>query len=202
MRQQDKMVHENVDGSGIGKHMLQMMEHFVKLTKKHCRYHCNHKDGWMKRLFRYLDCVTIGAVGYDLIDFKNCKKEFNQQHNLIYDKIRTPALEKEIIRTMPPIFFKYWKLICNLKFGDKIDQEIIDKWNEHLKSTDSNNCYNQLPKKQTQSSYIDTYDSESSVSTNAENDSGMRKKTRSEKLKQMQNHMLVQSQSQSQSQFQ
>ena len=31
MRPQDKMVHENVDGSGIGRHMQQLMEQYVKL---------------------------------------------------------------------------------------------------------------------------------------------------------------------------
>ena len=161
MRQQDKLVHENADGSGIGKHMLQMMEHFVKITKKHCRCHCNHKTGWMKRLMKYIDCVTIGSVGYDLVDFKNCKKEFQQQHDLIYHPQRTPELEADFIRQMPPNFYKYWKMIHKIKFGDKIDQKIIDLWNQHLKHK-----YNQIECERKFSSYIESYDSESSYDNN------------------------------------
>ena len=116
MRQQDKMVHENIDGSGIGRHMQQLMEHYVKLAKRHCKRNCNHSSNWQENLMKYLDCVSIGSIGYDLVDLHNVENEFNQKHTLIYEPTTTPMLERFLISQMPGKWFEIWQLIHPIQF--------------------------------------------------------------------------------------
>ena len=142
MRQQDKLVHENHDGSGIGRHMTQLMEHYIKLTKNHCRRNCNHKPDWMIRLFHFLDCVTIGTVGYDLVDFQNCHREFIEQHKMIYDPTTTPMVESILIRQMPLKYFKVWEAVHSIKFRGNISDSIKRVWNQHLLNHDDLNKMN------------------------------------------------------------
>ena len=97
IRQQDLLVHTNDDGSGLAQHMSQFMEHMIQLMKRHCKRNCNHRSGWQTRLMKFLDCVTIGAVKHDLIDFKKCKVEFDQKKQMIYQTCCQHARSEDLI---------------------------------------------------------------------------------------------------------
>lgn len=198
MRQQDKLVHENEDGSGLSKHMLQMMEQVVKFAKKQCRTNCNHKEYWMKRLFEFLDCLTIGSVGYNLVDFKKCKIQYEKNKKLIYDKYETPQLEQRILSEMPQYWYLKWQQVHSLKFGQKIPTAMKKEWNQHV----NDDQYDQLHQNDdnVEFSYmnmddVETNDGESSQSSGF--DTGMRNLS----MQQLSQHMLQQTMDQSQSQL-
>ena len=197
MRQQDKLVHDNEDGSGIAKHMLQMMEHFVKFVKKHCRQNCNHHKDWMTRLFQYLDCVTIGSVGYDLVDFKSCKTEYDNHRQLIFDENQTPQLEQEILLQMPKYWYEKWQLVHQLQFGQIIGANMKKQWNQHLyqnKYDEINSNNDDVDVNYMNMDGIDSIDGNSSQSSGF--DTGMRNLSVGELSQRMLNQTSSQSQSQ------
>ena len=151
MRQQDQIVHDS-DNDSIGRHMLQLMEHVIKFIKKHCRQNCNHRDGWMLRLMKYMDCVTIGSIGYDLIDFKECKHVFNQQWKKIYDPLLTPQMETDLIEKMPNKWKQFWQIIHKIKFRDPIPEIVARIWRQHLAA--NNQDFESMRNNQDENSYM------------------------------------------------
>ena len=132
LRQQDKIVSESDDDT-LGKHMLQLMEQYVKIMKKHCRRNCNHLTGLLLRLYQFLDCASLGAVAYNLVDFGQIKLDFQQNKRKIYHKTETPKLEKHVLSTMPARFKQYQKKVHQIGFKGVIDEEIQNVWKQHLR---------------------------------------------------------------------
>ena len=155
MRQQDKLVHDNPNDS-LGRHMLQMMEHVIQLFKKHCRRNCNHRNNILDKVMQYIDCVTIGAIGYDLIDFKYCQIKFEQHWKKIFDPHSTPYIEHSILKQMPQKFRRFQSKICDIQFRDPIDVDMSNIWK---KCYDENNQFDDFPKNMKESNYTDLLDS-------------------------------------------
>ena len=195
MRQQDKLVHENKDGSGLARHMLQMMEQFVKFAKKQCRRNCNHKVNWMKRTFEYLDCVTLGSIGYDLVDFKSCKTEYEKHRNLIYDKDATPQMEQQILSEMPEYWFSKWQQVRGVQFRDKITPDMQKEWNQHLHDAQYNEmCHDD---DNTHVNYMNM-DGIDEIDENSSESSGFDTGMRNLSVEQLSQRMMHQTQEQSQ----
>ena len=133
-------MHQSGDGSGFASHMAQSMEHWVKLMKRHLRNHCNSLDGWRERLMKFLDCYTVGSVGYDLIDFKYCSEHYNKCKELLYNPMTTPMLESNILLGMPDNFFNFYTKVNKIQFGDPIPSELSRIWNQHLRSNQQYNA--------------------------------------------------------------
>ena len=133
VRQQDRLVQLS-NGDCLSNHMMQMIEHFVKKAKVRLATNCNHADGiWLPALMNWFDCITFGALGYDLIDFKEMKMRFHKNKKKIYHPKKTPKLEKKILRTMPRRFRFYYKKVH--KAGEKwqMDDETARLWKQHLR---------------------------------------------------------------------
>ena len=131
-RQQDWYVHQSNDGSSFADHMAQSMEHWVKLMKRHLRTNCNSRDGWRKRLMNFMDCFTVGSVGYDLVDFKSCSKRYLKTVEMLYMPTTTHMIETNIILEMPTKFFEIFGKVDAIQFGDPIPNDLSRLWNSHL----------------------------------------------------------------------
>ena len=133
IRQQDWLVHVHPNGALIAAHMGQAMEHWIKHLKTNLRRNCNHKPGWLKHLMQFFDCLCIGCIRYDLIDFHKCQLEYLKHAESMYDETTTPMLEGFLISTMPPKWIEFHKEIHAIEFGGKIPQHLANEWNAHLR---------------------------------------------------------------------
>ena len=193
MRQQDTMVHNSQDGSGIGRHMTQVMEHWIKHMKTHCRRNCNHGKDWNVKLFKYFDCLTIGCIGYDLIDFNNCETQFTEHLRMIYEPTTTPALEGHILSQMPTNFYKYWNIVHGIKFRGIIPNNIKIIWNQHLRQQESLNNIRVYMNHIDNAELMNDYSSWDELSDEEleKNITNMNKYTKKKILQQMQDSMLA-----------
>lgn len=131
IRQQDLYVHESGDGSSFADHMAQSMEHWVKIMKRNLCNHCNHDKHWRENLMNFLDCFTVGSVGYDLIDFKHCVQIYSQHVQLIYEPTTTAMLESNLICGMPENWFNIFTKVNKIQFGGVIPHELLNICNQH-----------------------------------------------------------------------
>ena len=86
---------------------------------------------------KYLDCVSIGSIGYDLVDLNNVENEFKQKHTLIYEPTTTPMLEAYLVSKMPDKWMQMWNLIHPIQFKDPISLNVKQIWNQHLLEHDN-----------------------------------------------------------------
>ena len=133
IRQQDWLVHMFPDGPPLAAHMSQAMERWIKHMKTSLRRNCNHKPGWLKHLMEFFDCLCIGCIGYDLIDFHKCQMEYLKHTENMYDETTTPILEGYLTSTMPPKFIEIYEQVHPIKFRDPFPQHLVDTWNAHLR---------------------------------------------------------------------
>lgn len=112
--------------------MAQSMEHWIKFMKRHLRNNCNSRYKWRNRLMQFMDCLTVGAVGYNLIDFKHCLNKYLQATQMIYNPTTTPMIESNLLCAMPDTFFEYYQKVNQIQFGDDIPQDLSRIWNQHL----------------------------------------------------------------------
>ena len=132
VRQQDLYVHNSDDNSSFADHMAQSMEHWIKMMKRHLRGNCNSRDEWRTRLMQFMDCFTVGSVGYNLIDFKQCVLSYSKSTQLIYEATTTPMLEGNLICEMPQNWFGLYQKVNAIQFGDPIPDDVSAIWNQHF----------------------------------------------------------------------
>ena len=134
LRQQDLLVHKSRGKLTLAYFMSQAVEHWVKMMKRHLRNNCNHRTGWMKRLMNFMDCLTVGSIGYNLIDFKNCVLQHLKIKEMMYEPTTTPMIECNLLANIPNRFFVFHGKVNKIQFRDPIPDDLRNIWNAHLRS--------------------------------------------------------------------
>ena len=121
---QEQFVREHPQHWGIGKLRSEAIEGWIGLCKQYQRKHGNYNLGWLKRLYKFIDLYTLGAVLENLIDFSAIEHKHYLYQKLIYEKNITDKEQSQLEAKLPVQVKNILYLVDKIKFREEIPDEL------------------------------------------------------------------------------
>ena len=121
---QEQFVREHPQHWGVGKLRSEAIEGWIGLCKQYQRKHGNYNKGWVKRLHKFIDLYTVGAVMENLIDFSAIERKHYLYQKLIYEDHVTDTQQTQLENQLPNTVKNILQLIDSIEFNKQIPNEL------------------------------------------------------------------------------
>ena len=112
------------DGASMFNQACQGMEHQIGNCKLYCKLHGSNGESMVIELRGYLDMNTTCSIYRNLIDFRLVLCQLNAVRLIIFDPIRSPMVENELLQSLPEVSQRLIDEILNLNYGDELTTAI------------------------------------------------------------------------------
>ena len=112
------------DGASMFNQACQGMEHCIGNCKGYCKLHGSNGKSMVKELRGYLDMNTTCSIYRNLVDFRLVLRQLNAVRLIIFDPIRSPMIENQLLQSLPEVARRLIDEILNLNYGDPLTTAI------------------------------------------------------------------------------